>query len=317
LIALILAGRGRFTRFGPVPVLALLAGLVLAASPAFAGHASTRDPSWLLVPSDIIHVASMAVWTGGLAAMLWLLPVGTRQLEDPADRTGLLTRVTLRFSAVALAAVALIAVSGAIQAIIEVGSIPDLFDTQFGRAVLIKIILFAILIGIGATHRTRLIPKLVARFENSESPGDAGSRFLYLLRLEVILVVAVLGVTAALVSYPPPDAIQSGPVSGSVVVEGKQVEYTVDPARVGSNEVHIYVFDDQTGAPQPVRSMDVSFSLPSQDIAPIDANVRRAGPGHFVAPSAMLGVKGEWLADVAIRLSRFDEPIAEFKVDVR
>jgi hypothetical protein len=31
----------------------------------------------------------------------------------------------------------------------------------------------------------------------------------------------------------------------------------------------------------------------------------------------MLGVKGEWLADVAIRLSRFDEPIAEFKVDVR
>jgi len=317
LIAVVLAGRGRFTKVGAVPLLAVVAGLVLAASPAFAGHASTRDPSWLLVPSDMIHVASMAIWTGGLAAMLWLLPAGTRQLEDPAERTGLLTGITLRFSAVALAAVALIAVSGSIQAIIEVGSIPDLVDTQFGRAVLIKIVLFAILVGIGATHRTRLIPKLLARFENSQSPGAPGNRFRQLLRLEVVLVVAVLGVTAALVSYPPPDAIQSGPVSGSVVVEGKQVEYTVDPARVGSNEVHIYVFDDQTGAPQPVRSMDVSFSLPSQDIAPIDAKVRRAGPGHFVAPSAMLGVKGQWLADVAIRLSRFDEPIAEFKVDVR
>jgi copper transport protein len=249
--------------------------------------------------------------------MLALLPVGTRQLADPVDKTGLLTRVTLSFSAIALTAVALIAVSGAIQAIIEVGSIPDLFATQFGRAVVIKVVLFAVLIGIGVNHRTRLIPKLVARFENSESPGAPGNRFRRLLRIEVALVVAVLGVTAALVSYPPPDAIQSGPASGSVVIEGKQVEYTVDPARVGSNEVHIYVFDDQTGAPEPVRSMDVSFSLPSEDIAPIDAKVRRAGPGHFVAPSAMLGVKGEWLADVAIRLSRFDEPIAEFEVNVR
>jgi copper transport protein len=317
LIALVLAGRGSFAKVGVVPALALVAGLVLAASPAFAGHASTRDPSWLLVPSDVVHVGSMAVWAGGLAAMLALLPVGTRQLADPVDKTGLLTRVTLSFSAIALTAVALIAVSGAIQAIIEVGSIPDLFATQFGRAVVIKVVLFAVLIGIGVNHRTRLIPKLVARFENSESPGAPGNRFRRLLRIEVALVVAVLGVTAALVSYPPPDAIQSGPASGSVVIEGKQVEYTVDPARVGSNEVHIYVFDDQTGAPEPVRSMDVSFSLPSEDIAPIDAKVRRAGPGHFVAPSAMLGVKGEWLADVAIRLSRFDEPIAEFEVNVR
>ena len=138
-----------------------------------------------------------------------------------------------------------------------------------------------------------------------------------MLRVEVMLVIAVLGVTAALVSYPPPDAIQAGPASGAVVVEGKRVEYTVDPARVGSNEVHIYVFDDKSGAPAPVRSMEISFSLPDAGIAPIEADARRAGPGHFVVPSAMLGVKGEWLADVAIRLSQFEEPIAEFKVEVK
>jgi copper transport protein len=137
------------------------------------------------------------------------------------------------------------------------------------------------------------------------------------LRIEVLLVTVVLGVTAALVSYPPPDAVQSGPASGDVVVQGKRVEYTVDPARVGSNEVHLYVFDDRTGAPVPVRSMEVSFSLPSEEIAPIEAEARRAGPGHFVVPAAMLGVQGEWRAEAAIRLSEFDEPIAEFEVDVK
>lgn len=317
LIGLVWFGRGRFSRPGPVPVLACIAGFALAASSAFAGHASIRDPAWLLIPSDIIHVVAMAVWTGGLAAMLALLPVATRQLPEPADRTVLLTRATLGFSALALAAVALIAVSGSVQAIVEVGSLPDLIDTQFGRAVLIKIILFAVLIGLGIINRARIIPGLVRRLERRQSPGAPGNRLRASLRIEVLLVTVVLGVTAALVSYPPPDAVQSGPASGDVVVQGKRVEYTVDPARVGSNEVHLYVFDDRTGAPVPVRSMEVSFSLPSEEIAPIEAEARRAGPGHFVVPAAMLGVQGEWRAEAAIRLSEFDEPIAEFEVDVK
>ena len=317
LIGLVLAGRGRYTRPGPLTILACLAGLVLAASPAFAGHASTRDPAWLLVPSDIIHAVAMAIWTGGLVAMLALLPAATRQLPEPSDRTGLLTRATRSFSAVALAAVSMISVSGAVQAIIEVGSVPDLVETQFGRAVSIKIVLFGILIGLGFINRNRIIPGLVRRLERSESPGAPGNRLRSSLRIEVILVTVVLGVSAALVSYPPPDAIQSGPASGAVEIQGKRVEYTVDPARVGSNEVHLYVFDDRTGAPVPVRSMEVSFSLPAEDIAPIEADARRAGPGHFVVPSAMLGVQGEWRAEVAIRLSEFDEPIAEFEVEVK
>jgi len=317
LIGLLAFGTGRFNRWGTLSVAGLTLATVLAVTPSLAGHASTRDPGWLLVPSDIAHVAAMTVWTGGLTAMLWILPAATRGVSDPADRTGLLTAATMRFSTIALTAVGLIAVSGSIQAIIEVGSVPDLFRTQFGRAVLIKIILFAVLIGLGAVNRRRIIPGLVRRLDRSESPGGPGSRLRQVLRIEVLLVVAVLGVTAALVSYPPPDAIQSGPASGAVVVQGKRVEYTVDPARVGSNEVHLYVFDDKTGAPVNVRSMEVTFALPSYDIASIEADARRAGPGHFVVPKAMLGIKGEWLADVAIRLSRFDEPIAEFKVDVK
>jgi copper transport protein len=270
-----------------------------------------------MVPSDIVHVAAMAVWAGGLAAMLWLLPAGTRELASNAERTRLLTDASLRFSSIALVAVALIAVSGTIQAIIDVGSVSALFDTQFGRAVSIKVVLFAVLIGLGAANRRRIIPGLVKRMERSQSPGEPGNRLKRALRIEVVLVAVVLAVSAALVSYPPPDAIQAGPASGSVVVEGKQIEYTVDPARVGSNEVHLYVFDEKTGAPVQVQSMEISFSLPEADIAPIEVEARKAGPGHFVVPGAMLGVRGEWLGSAAIRLSRFEEPLAEFEFEIK
>lgn len=317
LLGLVIFAAPAFRRLGPLSLIGLLAAAALAVTPALAGHASTRDPGWLLIPSDIVHVAAMAVWTGGLAAMLWLLPAATRQIPDSAERTKFLTGTTICFSTLAFAAVALIGVSGAIQAILEVGSIDDLFTTQFGRAVAIKIVLFAVLLGLGAANRMRVIPALVRRMEKLAAPGKPGRNLRNLLRLEVGLVVIVLGVTAALVSYPPPDAIQSGPASGSVQVGNNRLEYTVDPARVGSNEVHIYLFSDTTGAPVPVRDMEVSFSLPGQDIAPIEAEARRAGTGHFVVPSAMLGVKGDWLAEAAIRLSQFEEPIAEFEIEVR
>lgn len=317
ILGLVVFAAPRFRRLGPVSILGLASAAALAVTPALAGHASTRDPGWLLVPSDMVHVAAMSVWAGGLAAMLWILPSATRRLKEPIARTELLTTTTQRFSGIALVMVALIAVSGSVQAIVDVGSFDDLLTTQFGRAVTLKIVLFAVLIVIGAVNRERVVPALVRRLDESKSPGEPGNRLRRMLRLEVLLVVAVLGVTALLVSYPPPDAIQSGPQSGSVQVGENRLEYTLDPARVGSNEAHIYLFNDRTGAPVPVISMEVSFSLPSKDIAPIDAVARRAGPGHFVVPAAMLGVKGDWLADVAIRLSRFDEPIAEFEVEVR
>lgn len=289
---------------------------VLAVTPALAGHASTQNPVWLLTISDILHVGAMSVWAGGLVALVLLLPVVTRGLAEPGERSRVLVDFLLRFSAIALVAVLVIAVSGTVQAIVEVNSFPALVDTAFGRAVLIKIVLFTGLIWLGAHNRRRIIPALVERRESLKGPGGPGILARRNLRLEVVLVTVVLAVTAALVSYPPPTASQAGPVSGSVAAGADRLEYTVDPARVGSNEIHVYLFDDQTGAPKEVRSLEMSFSLPDSEIAPIEADVRKAGPGHYVAPSAMLAVEGDWEARAAVRFSRFEEVLVDFEVPV-
>ena len=291
--------------------------IALVVSPALAGHASTQHPIWLLTISDILHVSAMSVWVGGLVALVLLLPVATRLIEGDASKTEVLTAFLLRFSAVALIAVLIIGISGTVQAIVEVNSVSALVDTAFGRAVLIKIVLFLILVAVAAKNRRRLIPALVVRRQQKEAPGKAGLEIRRNLRIEVVLVTLVLAVTAALVSYPPPVAGKSGPLSGSVQVGADNLEYTVDPARVGSNEVHVYLFDDKTGAPVEVRDLEMTFSLPDSDIAPIEADTRKSGPGHYVVPSAMLAVKGDWRAQAAVRFSRFDEQLVEFEVLVR
>lgn len=316
LLATGLVGRSD-RRFGSTILFSILTAGFLVISPGLAGHASTQAPVWLLFPSDVLHVAAMSVWAGGLAALIFLLPVATRGLGSGSDRSLVLTDFLLRFSTVALACVIVIAATGTIQAIVEVNSFTALVDTAFGRAVSIKILLFLILVTLGAKNRRRIIPALVARRGKGEGPGRSGVLARNNLRLEVVLVTVVLAVAAALVSYPPPSTGGVGPVSGSVTTGPDLLEYTVDPARVGRNEVHLYLFDNSTGAPVEVKSVQLSFSLPDSDIAPIEADLRKSGPGHYVAPAAELAVKGDWKAQAAVRLSRFDEVLADFEVPVK
>ena len=103
-----------------LPVLAAAAGAVfLVVSPALAGHAATREPVWLMLSSDVVHVAAMAFWTGTLVALMVILPAVTRRLPNDLDRIRVLTDFLLRFSTLALVSVALIAATGVIQAIVQ------------------------------------------------------------------------------------------------------------------------------------------------------------------------------------------------------
>ena len=154
----------------------------------------------------------MAVWLGGLAALLFVAPRATRELE-PGDRGRLLAAVLSRFSQVALISVGAILLTGLVQAYVYVRHLDALIETGYGRAVLIKFCLLMVLIGIGAYNRRRSVPRLKRIAAGGESPGRAGLLLRRALRAEVALLVVVLGVTAALASYAPPVTAQSGPFS--------------------------------------------------------------------------------------------------------
>lgn len=302
-------------RSGPrvLAAMSILPAAVLLAAPGLAGHASTQDPTWLLFPLDLLHVAAMAVWLGGIAALLIALPAATAELA-PAARSDLLLAALRRFSPIALACVLALALSGTVQAVVEVGGFGALLDTGFGRAVTAKSVLLVALVALGYVNRNRLIPAIAARAGGASAPGAPGRRLRTNLRLEVAAIGAALLAAAMMVGYAPPSDLAAGPVSGSVTVGSDYLEYTVEPAAIGANQVHLYLFDADDGSQADVKDLSATASLQAADVGPIELDLSRAGPGHYVAPDAAFGIEGDWTVEIAVRTSRFDEE--EVAIDV-
>ena len=136
------------------------AGLVVLAAAAagamfvhaLAGHAASQSPVRLLnVTDQWLHMLAAGVWAGGL---VWLL-LGLRNLDGAARAAAV-----RRFSQLAFAAVAVIAVTGVLRAVPEVGSLGALVLTSFGVTLLIKSSLFVVLMAIAWRNRYRLVPRV-------------------------------------------------------------------------------------------------------------------------------------------------------------
>jgi copper transport protein len=240
------------------------AGLVVLAAAAagamfvhaLAGHAATPSSVRLLNLTDQwLHMLAAGVWIGGL---VWLL-LGLRNLDGAARAAAV-----RRFSQLAFAAVAVIAVTGVLRAVPEVGSLGALVSTSFGVTLLIKSSLFVALMGIAGRNRYRLVPKLAEpapaapgvlppvgggaptdppeRGASTESqppgadappPGGAASRAIGSLqrsvRSEVVLAAIVLVVAAVLSGLPPASFVEAAgqkTASPSVTVRGSDFATT-------------------------------------------------------------------------------------------
>src|SRR6185312_2353435 len=205
-------------------------------------------------------------------------------------------------------------------ALVEVRHLDALTSTAFGRAVLIKIGLLAILIGLGAVNRQKVVPALRRLAAGGAAPGQAGRLLRRTLRAEVALILVVLGVTGALTSYAPSTAATaaSGPASVSQRMGPLDLQMTVDPARVGPNAMHMYLFNAKDGAAfTGTKELHVKASLPGRGIGPLDLTLHRAGPGHYVADAVTLSPGGTWKLAVTDRVSDFDEYTTSVKVNVR
>jgi copper transport protein len=302
---------------GVLAALAVPVGFLLL-SPALAGHATTLHPVAVLLPLDVVHVTAMSVWVGGLVMLLFVLPGATRRLAPP-ERSRLLAAVLVRFSPIALACVAALLITGVTQALIDMGGLSHLFDTPFGRAVVIKFVLLMALIALGAVNRRRVVPSLRRLAADGDAPGGSGRLLRRTLRAEVVLLVVVLGVTSALVSYAPPkSSANGGPYSTTTRMGPIELETTLDPARVGANQLHVYLFDARSGAPYTkTKELTVEAMQHDKGIGPLPVTVHKAGPGHYIADAVVLSPGGTWHLTIVDRVSDFDEYTKTLTVPVR
>ncbi|MFB6694106.1 copper resistance CopC/CopD family protein [Streptomyces virginiae] len=115
----------------------------IAATWALSEHASTGIQPGLAMPADILHMLAVATWLGGLSALLVALHK-VPGIERSAVR---------RFSGVAFVSVGVLAVTGVYQAWRQTGSWSALTGTEYGRLLLLKVALVAVLLGVAYMSR--------------------------------------------------------------------------------------------------------------------------------------------------------------------
>ncbi|MFF4270619.1 copper resistance CopC/CopD family protein [Streptomyces sp. NPDC001536] len=84
------------------------------------------------------------------------------------------------------------------------------------------------------------------------------------------------------------------------------VRIDLDPARVGANEMHVYV-ERPNGRGFDVPEVKVSFTLESQDIGPLPVVPDHITTGHWSASGIQLPVAGDWKIAVTVRTSDIDQ----------
>ncbi|MGY1814398.1 copper resistance CopC/CopD family protein [Blastococcus sp. SYSU D00820] len=122
----------------------LAAALVLTTSAV--GHPVAGPWPALAVAATTVHVAAMVVWLGGLAALLG----GVLRSDAPA---GELAAALPPFSRIAAAAVTALVVTGVVQSVREVGSPAALVSTTYGRVLLAKLAVIALLLAAAGISR--------------------------------------------------------------------------------------------------------------------------------------------------------------------
>ncbi|MCQ4042969.1 FixH family protein [Streptantibioticus rubrisoli] len=115
----------------------------LAATWSLAEHASVGIQPGVAVPLDVLHLLAMAVWLGGLAALLTAL-YRTAGIEREAVR---------RFSRTAFGCVCVLAATGIYQSWRQVGSWHALATTSYGRLLIAKVALVAVVLGAAYVSR--------------------------------------------------------------------------------------------------------------------------------------------------------------------
>lgn len=202
----------------------------------------------------------------------------------------------------------LLVATGTWQAWREVGSLAGFTGTSYGRLLLAKIVLVAGLLGLGglAWLAVRRAAEPVARLRR-------------IVPFEVIGVVAVLGVTAVLVTTPPARSAlataEAGPQQVTLAVpDGGSAQLRLVPAVVGDNDLHLTV-RDASGRPRAIPEAVLRASLDSRGLGPFDVPLRSGGPGVFTGQVA-LPFPGEWRLDLTVRTSDVDAYMLSTSVHV-
>ena len=182
---------------------AFVLGLVLCSGLSLSGHSAVDVGStWRSELADWVHLTAACLWIGGLvqlAVVVWPLAPTLRR------------EAFLRFSRLAGALVGLMVVAGAYLAYERLPAASDLWQTHYGRILMVKSGLVAVALSWGAMHHFVVRPAL-------QRGRGTGSRIVARSLLgESAVAITILLLVAVLVDANPPAKPVKQPTQASAV----------------------------------------------------------------------------------------------------
>ena len=269
-------------------VVIAIAGLASMWGDVLSSHAAASTHDRLLRMGDQwVHFASAGVWLGGLLVLL----VGLTALAGEER-----SRVSHRFSRLALGSVVVLSLSGLQRALDEVGSWHGLHSSTFGHYIVVKTVLLVVLVGLGAVNRYRSVPAVAGALRRLRAVG-AGE----------LAVGAVVLVATALIQGLAPPASVAATSPKPVVVNATDFATTVKarlsvlPGTTGFNSFDLRVVNYDTGTPI-TASVTLTFQLPAQpDLGASTLALARATDGTYRGRGANLSIDGTWTVSALIQ----------------
>jgi uncharacterized membrane protein len=198
-----------------------------------------------------------------------------------------------RFSLLGVISVATLLASGIANSWYEVGTLNNLFATSYGQLVLIKIGLFAAMIGLASINRFYLTPRLatagtVRRLYHT-SLAEAGLGFA------AVVVVGFLGAMAPASHTHHNAAIPQDAAFVHIHSNAGMADVTIMPGRVGTARATIRLWNDDF---QPLAAERLTFTLTPPAGKPITWPAAQAQDGSWQVDVIPLSQAGNWKAAI-------------------
>jgi methionine-rich copper-binding protein CopC/putative copper export protein len=171
----------------------------------------------------------------------------------------------------------------------------------------------------GATRTKRQTPE-TSDFSASGAHSAEVRRLRSRVAVEVALATVVLGLATALVQAPPARSVGNSaagaglPYSEQVKTNLLTMQIDIDPAKVGTNSIHLTAYDDN-GLPVKVLEWGANSSLPASKLT-VETPVVPVTENHAVG-QVELPLAGEWTFTFTARTSDVDQATVTRKLTIR
>lgn len=143
-----------------------LLGSIALGSLAWTGHGAADEGTQgtIHLTADIAHLLGAGVWVGALVGLLILLFRARAPYDERRARITIAHDALASFGAVGTFAVLLITITGLINswALVGLDHISALPNSLYGRLLIMKLILFAAMLGLAARNRFTLTPAIAS-----------------------------------------------------------------------------------------------------------------------------------------------------------